>query len=116
MTTEGYCRLYKIPKEVIPVMQHINSCYWYLFASKKVINTSERNIILCTGYYTGTGPNCKRVSLTPMVTKACLKVGFRFSAYNDAPKGGVKGDKVKIYFPIKVEEKELKIEQTQVVN
>ena len=98
MNITGYCRIYKIHEDLAGLLQYIDKAYWYLFTSKKVIDTGERNIILVTGYYTGTGPCCKRVSVTPIITKACIEGGYRFSAYNDAPKGGAKGEKVKIYF------------------
>lgn len=98
MIAKQYATFYKVPMELVPLMEKLHPHYWYLFSSKKLINTGEKNIILCTGYYSGCGANSQRVDLTPIVTRACVDAGFMFKAYNDSKRGGVKGQKVKVYY------------------
>jgi hypothetical protein len=92
-----YQRFYKIPEELGALLMYLPKAYWYLLQTK-TIDQPKRCRVLTTGYYSGTGVNSKRVDLTPIVTKSCVKAGIVFSAYNDAKRGGIKGNKVKIYF------------------
>lgn len=71
-------------------MEHIKPFDWYIFQTK--------GDTIKTGYYTGTGPNAKRVDLTDMVARACINANIKFRAYNDAPRGGVTGNKVQFIF------------------
>lgn len=90
MNLASYCRFYGIDERCKPIMELLPSATWYLFQTK--------DFVLKVGYYSGTGQNSKRVDLTNLVTKACVKSGVKFRAYNDAPKGGVTGNKVKLIF------------------
>ena len=71
-------------------MAHIKPFDWYLFQSGS--NT------LKTGFYSGTGKLAMRQDLTYLITQACVKAGIKFRAFNDAPRGGVTGNKVEILF------------------
>jgi hypothetical protein len=96
---EDYCEIYRIPKEMIPVLNNLKKSEHYLFQNRKVVEESgERYITLCTGYYTGVGMNSKRVDLTPIIRDAVRRAGLRYKAYNMAPKGGVAGERINIYF------------------
>ena len=90
MDLKKYVIFYRIDERYMPIMLLLPSACWYVFQS--------RDQILKTGYYTGTGHNARRVDMTDTITKACVKAGIKFSAYNDAPRGGVTGQKVKIIF------------------
>lgn len=59
---------------------------------------NPRIITLSCGYYEGTGAHTKKVDLTYMITTACFKAHYKYRKFNDAPKGGVLGNKVSIYF------------------
>jgi hypothetical protein len=92
-----YIRFYNIPEEISALLMYLPKMQWYLLQTK-TINEPKRCRILKTGYYSGTGINCKRVDLTPIVTKACVNAGIKFKAFNDAKRGGVSGNKVQIFF------------------
>lgn len=93
-----YCRIYNLPIDLAGLMQYIDKKFWWLFSSKKVIYMMERNITLTCGYYEGYGAQAKKVDLSKKITEACDKAGYTYKEFNDAPKKGVKGQKVKIYF------------------
>lgn len=93
-----YCKIHQLPIDIAGLMQYIDRKHWWIFSSKKVIYMKERNITLCVGYYEGYGAKAKKVDLTPIITKACYEAQYQYKAYNDAPRKGVKGQKVKIYF------------------
>lgn len=94
MDLNNYCDFYRINPRFIPVMENLPQAYWYVFQVPK----NENHGIIVSGYYSGQGANSRRVDLTDIITKACVKAGLKFSAYNNAPRGGVTGNRVKIFF------------------
>ena len=94
MNLLAYCHNYHLDMRLMPVMRELPPSEWYLFH----VHSTNESATLKTGYYTGVGANAKRVDMTDKVVQACMAAHFRFSVYNVAKRGGVTGNRVKIYF------------------
>lgn len=90
----NYCGLYRISPDLAPILQRLNKALWYVFSCKQ---WKDGQVILKTGYYTGTGPQSRRVDITKKIEDACVLAGFKTEFMIDrkaAPKGGVKGNRL----------------------
>ena len=66
-------------------------------ALESLCNSSDGTV--ATGWYTGSGRHTKAVSVTNEVADILRSLNIAFERYNDAPRGGVGGEKVRITSP-----------------
>lgn len=82
-----------------------NSTKTIVLTKTGAINKSVSNMILnCkfdgfkirTGYYSGSGRFTSARSAMPLIKSICDAQGYKYSTGNDAPKGGITGEYVKL--------------------
>ena len=68
----------------------------HAYKAVKELLDGEVGIKVRTGHYTGNGKHTKAVRFTADVTAELDRLGISYEAGNDAPRGGVAGDYIKL--------------------
>jgi hypothetical protein len=102
-TLERACKfilVYNLPEQLKPLVELLPMEYWEHI--RRAVRAAPlirplAYITVISGWYSGTGAQSKRVNITDLLCKSCVRAGLKFKAYNDAKRGGVTGEKVTIY-------------------
>lgn len=82
-----------------------NSTKKLILTKTGAINKSVSNMLsncrfdgnkIYTGYYSGSGRFTSAHSAMPLIKSICDAQGYKYSTGNDAPKGGITGEYVKV--------------------